>query len=67
MAHKGVDLAIGIMLIVIVGAAVLPNAFDSWFAANTEDWGGGVMGSLWDLIPLFAILALALFMYQKVD
>ena len=63
---KGVDLAIGIMLIIIVAAAVLPDAFDDWFAADTTGWPG-MMDSLWELVPLFAILALALFMYRKVD
>lgn len=63
---KGVNLAVGIMLIIVVAASVLPDAFDDWFAANTAGWGG-MMGSLWDLVPLFAILALALHMYRKVE
>ena len=63
---RGVDLAVGILLVVIVAAAVLPPAFDDWFAADTEGWPG-MMESLWDLVPLFAILALVLYFYRKVD
>lgn len=63
---QGVDLAIGILLIVVVAAAVLPDAFDDWFNTSTSNWPA-MMGSLWDLVPLFAILALALHMYRKVD
>ena len=63
---RGVDLAIGILLIIVVAAAVLPAAFDDWFAADTEGWPG-MMDSLWELVPLFAILALALHMYRKVN
>ena len=63
---KGVDLAIGILLIIVVAAAVLPSAFDDWFGAETTEWPG-MMESLWELVPLFAVLALALHMYRKVE
>lgn len=69
MANKGmqgVDLAIGILLIIVVAAAVLPGAFDTWFNTSTSEWPG-MMASLWELVPLFGILALALHMYRKVD
>ena len=68
---RGLDLAIGILLVVIVAAAVLPPAFNDWFEASTNattenDWPS-MLVSLWDLIPLFAILALVLYFYRKVD
>ena len=63
---KGVDLAIGILLIIVVAASVLPGAFDDWFAADTTAWPT-MMESIWELVPLFAVLALALHMYRKVE
>ena len=68
---KGVDMAIGILLIIVVAGAVLPGAFTSWYddgngTSPAADWPG-MMGSIWELVPLFAVLALALHMYRKVE
>lgn len=70
-ASRGVDLAITILLVVVVAAAVLPAAFSDWFDATAT--GGDLadaptmITTLWDLVPLFAILAIVLYFYQKVD
>jgi len=46
-----ISLALGI----IVLAAVLPVAFDTFYTANTTAWSTSVI-SLWALVPLFAII-----------
>lgn len=63
---RGVDMAITILLVIVVAASVLPSAFDDWFTADTSAWPSMVV-SIWELVPLFAILALAIHMYNKVD
>lgn len=68
---RGVDMAITLLLVIVVGASVLPSAFTDWYnygnATNaTDNWPSSVL-AIWDLVPLFAILALAIYMYQKVD
>ena len=73
--QKGVKLAIGIFLIIVVVAAVIPDTFNIWFDApyyedgdgNTvTDWPSTIV-AIWDLIPLFATLGFALIMYRKVE
>lgn len=74
---KGVDLAIGILLILVITASLLPNAFDVWFNApyyvvnettgeTATNWPAMLIG-LWELIPLLCVLGVALIMYRKVD
>lgn len=58
--RNGLLLVVGIMLTVILGAQLLPTAFDSWFNASTGSWGTAT-AALWSLIPLFAIVALILY------
>lgn len=64
MGSEGIDYAIGIMLLVIVGAAVLPTAFDDWFNTSTSEWGSGT-AALWPLVPLFGVIGLVYFLYRK--
>ena len=63
---KGVDLAIGILVVIIVAAATLPSAFDDWFNASTDNWPG-MMESIWELVPFFGLLAILFYFYQRVD
>lgn len=53
-----VNIAVGLL----IGALVLPVAMDSWFSADTTTWG--VVADIWPLVPLFAVLAVAIF-YSK--
>ena len=72
---SGVDLVIGLLLMIVIISAVLPETFSSWFDAPyyedpenpgeyITDWPG-MLVSIWELIPLFAVLALAMYVYQK--
>lgn len=72
---KGVDLAVGILLILVIISSVLPNAFDTWFDApyytvnettgeTATEWPNMLI-NIWELVPLFAVLGLALLMYRK--
>lgn len=65
-SQKGVDLAVSILLVIIVAATILPSAFNDWFDANTSSWPA-MMDSIWSLVPLFAILALALYFYNAAE
>lgn len=63
---RGVDLAIGILVVIIVAAATLPTAFDDWFNASTDNWPD-MMGTIWELVPFFGLLGLLFYFYQRVD
>lgn len=66
----GIDLAIAVLLVVIVAAAVLPDAFSDWYNASADGFGEdspGMIDTLWNLVPIFAVLALVLYFYNKID
>lgn len=50
---------IGLAVALLVLAVLAPVAFDAWVAVNTTNWDGPV-ATLWDMIPLFALLAIAI-------
>lgn len=58
--EKGVEMAIGVVVFMLVAAYTVPIAFDQWFSANTGDWPSNI-ASLWDLVPFFVILSVVLF------
>lgn len=64
-------MVIAILLIVIVAAAVLPAAFSDWFNATSTNGtlsdAPSMIVTLWDLVPLFAILAIVIYFYQKIE
>lgn len=53
-------LVIGFMLVVLLGAELLPSAFDSWYNTTTTDWNGST-AAIWAIVPLFAILGVVLY------
>lgn len=59
-----VDAALGLMLLLIVGAAVLPQALSDWFNASTADWGTGA-AAIWPIVPLLGLVGIALLVYRK--
>ena len=59
-----VDSAIGVMLLLIVGAGVLPSAINDWFNASTSSWGTGT-AAIWPIVPLLGMVGLALLVYRK--
>jgi uncharacterized membrane protein len=50
---------IGLSIAVVVAVAMLPSALEQFFAVDTANWSG-VAQMMWALIPVFAIIALAL-------
>lgn len=64
LGEDGIDMAIGIFLVILVGAAVLPSAFSDWFNASTSSWGSG-LASIWPIIPLMAGISLVYLFYQR--
>lgn len=66
--EEGLTIAVGIMAFVLLGAYLIPIAFDQWFN-TTADTGNGTASNwsqdvidLWDILPLLALLALILFL-----
>jgi len=59
MMDQGVKMAVGIFVIFILGANLLPTAFDQIFNASTTNWSSDVE-TLWELLPLLGVVALLL-------
>ena len=59
-----VGMVIGIFLVFIVGAAVLPTAFSQWFNATTTGWPVATQ-TLWPLVPLLGVIVLVAIIARK--
>ena len=59
MMDQGVKMAVGIFVIFILGANLLPTAFDQIFNASTSNWSSDIE-TLWELLPLLGVVALLL-------
>lgn len=57
--NEGVKMAVGIFVVFILGANLLPTAFDQIFNASTSNWNSDVE-TLWELLPLLGVVALLL-------
>lgn len=60
----GVDMIFAIMFAIVLGAAMLPTAFNTWFNTSTSSWGAG-SAALWTIVPLVAIGGIAYTFYRK--
>jgi hypothetical protein len=56
---NGVEMAVGIFVVIILAANLLPTAFDQIFNASTSSWNSDVT-TLWELLPLLAVVGLIL-------
>lgn len=62
-----VELVIMIVVAAFVGSALLPQAISELTSTTLDGAGAGVQ-ALWGMIPLFAVLAFALFfIYSALD
>ena len=59
MMDRGVKMAVGVFVIFILAANLLPTAFDQIFNASTANWSSDV-ATLWELLPLLGVVALLL-------
>lgn len=69
MANIGdsVELVIMIVVAAFVGSALLPEAISELTSTSLDGAGSGTQ-ALWTMIPLFAVLAFALFfIYSALD
>lgn len=57
---KGVEIAVGVMVVGLLAAFLLPVAIDEITAVDTSSWGDAET-QLWDLLPIFFVLAILLF------
>ncbi len=57
--QKGMDMAVGVFVTLLLAAALIPVAFDLIFNASTSSWTNNTE-TLWDLIPLISIVAVLL-------
>lgn len=52
-------MAVGIFVVFIMMANLLPTAFDQIFNASTSNWSSDVV-TLWELLPLLGVIAVLL-------
>lgn len=63
----GIELVIMVVVAAFVGSALLPQAITELTSTSLDGAGAGVQ-ALWGMIPLFAVLAFALyFIYSAID
>ena len=56
-ASLSINAVIGLVLLVVIIAALVPVAFGQFFSANTTGWDAGTV-ALWTLIPLAIAIVL---------
>ena len=59
MLDQGVKMAVGIFVVFVLAANLLPTAFNQIFNASTANWSSDV-AQLWELLPLLGVIALLL-------
>ena len=59
MMDRGVKMAVGIFVVFILMANLIPTAFDQIFNASTSSWSSDVV-TLWELLPLMGVIAILL-------
>jgi hypothetical protein len=57
--RQGVRMAVGVFIMFILAANLLPTAFDQIFNASTSNWNSDVT-TLWELLPLLGVVGLLL-------
>lgn len=58
--QAGIELAVGVLVVGLLTSYLLPVAIDEIVAVDTSSWGSAET-SLWDLLPIFFVLAIVLF------
>lgn len=61
---KGVDIAVGLLVVGILTAYLLPIAIDELVGVDTSSWGSAEK-QLFDLLPIFFVLGVLLFVIAK--
>ena len=56
---QGVNMAVGVFIMFILMANLLPTAFDQIFNASTSSWTSDVV-TLWELMPLLGVVGVLL-------
>lgn len=64
MINRGVNMAVGILVVGLLTAYLLPIAIDELVSVDTSSWGNAE-AQLFDLLPLFFVLAIVLFVVAK--
>lgn len=64
MINKGVNLAVGILVVGLLTAYLLPIAINELVAVDTSSWGDAE-AALFGLLPLFFVLGILLFIIGK--
>lgn len=59
MIDKGVSIVVGILVVAILAANLLPTAITEIVGADTADWPAGAQ-ALWDALPILFVLGLFL-------
>ena len=57
--QQGVKMAVGVFIMFILMANLLPTAFNQIFNASTTNWTSDVV-TLWELLPLLGVVGILL-------
>lgn len=61
-SQRGFEL-LELVIFIFVAAALLPTAFNAIFDVNTSGWGA--TGTLFDLLPLLAVVGIAIYFMSR--
>jgi hypothetical protein len=64
MIDKGVNLAVGVLVVGLLAAYLLPIAISEIVSVDTSSWGSAE-AALFGLLPIFFVLAILLFVINK--
>ena len=64
MMKRGVDMAVGILVVGLLTAYLLPIAISELTGVDTSSWGSAE-SQLFNLLPIFFVLAILLFVVNK--
>ena len=62
-ADRAVSVIVAVLVASLLTAFLVPIAVDEMFAVDTSGWGEAA-GTMWELLPMMAVLAVFLFFVQ---
>jgi len=62
-ADRAVSVIVAVLVASLLTAFLVPIAVEEMFAVDTSGWGEAA-GTMWELLPLMAVLAVFLFFVQ---
>ena len=54
-----ISMVVGIFVVAILAAYLLPSAISAFFSTNTSSWDAGT-ANIWGVLPIFIVIAILL-------